>query len=693
MYSTRAFTGILHFLLNSQEMVTPMQLRTLIWFQRRIAGRCRAKVVQTCSQTLERFISKVVKRFSAFTACLDRAQVGGVVVSSDGVGELATAVARALMITSPGMSWEEASGKTMAMVVTVPNCRLLRPFSYVIVRDWPVLDGDVFTDGVFVTRSSTDNGPFAGLPDACSSLREETEYDPLSPFSGLRESRVDLRVRRRPGIFGSPRIRKCLVSRRGVPVRRFYPNAVAQSGRTSTARTNSNEQLWVFRPAEIRMLARVLWTLRNGSAGKHPVPYILERHMLRCSAVTRIQAAWRGHVLRWNLLETLASCLIVARAGVCIQRWWRNLTGLTARLRLCRRLWALASAISSPILYVELDVFFALTRGWQWASDIGNVAFTFQRGDRVAIVNAFFDRPFDTEAIDSGKETIEGAICGATAGGGKMRGALELPMFARRGLVPHVSPCDVQHGLILRQVGVLLTKGVQVKKVVWPITTATTGASDVPKNNAQPDSNRAKSMDSASTDIWASGTTNNTSGDPCSGIFENNNYAPTEPELPVDLGKGHGEIEMLELTFSSLQEARARAVLLLLATEEPGVLPNRPVAQLMTLGMLRRAAAGDTGHASPTVKKPVQGYERGDAVEVSLLRLSEGHGGTWFPGVVDRRADKNTTGKVRCALWVETWVGMRLVQGGVCSHKMLLVRVGSVRFFVKALSRDAMVPF
>ncbi|CAN0505719.1 unnamed protein product, partial [Ectocarpus sp. 8 AP-2014] len=56
--------------------------------------------------------------------------------------------------------------------------------------------------------------------------------------------------------------------------------------------------------------------------------------------------------------------VIVSRAGVCIQRWWRYQTGLALRLRLCRRLWALASAVSSPTLYVELDVFFTLIRGW-----------------------------------------------------------------------------------------------------------------------------------------------------------------------------------------------------------------------------------------------------------------------------------------------------------------------------------------
>ncbi|CAN0452534.1 unnamed protein product, partial [Ectocarpus sp. 12 AP-2014] len=57
--------------------------------------------------------------------------------------------------------------------------------------------------------------------------------------------------------------------------------------------------------------------------GKPPVPFILERQLFRCASATRIQAAWRGHVLRCTLSDTLASCVIVSRAGVCIQRWWR----------------------------------------------------------------------------------------------------------------------------------------------------------------------------------------------------------------------------------------------------------------------------------------------------------------------------------------------------------------------------------
>lgn len=637
--------------------MTPVQLRSLTWFQRRIAGRFRLKVLISCARILERFIQKVSTRFAAFVESLEDAQVGGIVVAQCQSGELAAAVARALVVTTPGLTWVEAAELTGTMVTIIPDCRCLRQYSYVEMPGWPVFEKDVDTDGVFVTRSRGSRNP--GLNSNSSSTPELTTTAPPRPLSGLRDPRPRSRVRNRRGIFGSPRVRQCKVSRRIAPPIRSLPRAAATAETRGTlgTRADAHEQLWVFRPQRTRMLARVLCTLRYGSVGKPPVPFILERQLVRCASATRIQAAWRGHVLRWVLLDTLTSCVIVGRAGVCIQRWWRYQRGLSARLGLCRRLWALASVVWSPVMYIELDVFCALTSGWQWEGGDENVLFTFQDGDRVAAVKrSSGDRV--SCAVDSemsprfgqGGSKASPSNPGAARGGKRSVGR-ELPMWAVGSVVQQVPLSEVNHGQVLNQMGALLTVGVKAKKVAWPLALAATAATEpgedggvqsgIETSPRQPGGTCGASSESFSTEIRLASARSEEVCDRASArpfrAHQVENLV--ESGHPLDLGtKARGEVELLELTFSCAQEARARAVLLALGTEEPGTWPSRPVAQLMTLEMLRRAAAGEPGHAAPILRTPAEGFRRGDAVEVSLFRLSEGHGGGWFPATVDWRS-------------------------------------------------------
>lgn len=643
--------------------MTPMQLNSLAWFQRSIAGHFRLKVLITCAKVIERFMRRVAKEFSAFVDSLGAAQVGGVVVGQDQSGELAAAVARALVVATPGLTWVEAAERTATMVTIAPHCRLVRPFTYVLEMDWPVLEKDVDTDGVFVTtccRSAAGIGssaPARGeigprIPEATGAAAKPR------PLSGLREVPARSRApRRRMGLFGSPRMTQCNVSRRSSAARMFRRHAATSTRhRTSTA---GREQLWVFRPLQARMLARVVSTLRNGTVRQPPVPFVLERHLIRLASATRIQAAWRGRVLRWVLLDTLASCIIVARAGICIQRWWRHQRGLSARLRLCRRLWALATDVSSPTMYVELDVFFALTRGWRVARSEESVVFTFQDGDEVAVVRSTGGLPFDaldSEAIKhvgQGETRTRERHHGDDASGKQTPATRELPLWALGSVVPQVPPSEVHPGKTLSELGTLLTVGVKVKMVVWPLTPAVTstvepadaitgGVNDgvvIKTSPPQLDRNRETSSDSFSTIIrLASARSEEVGGQAHPSASAQQRTAPAVAGPPVDLGASHrGEVKLLELTFSSVEEARARAVLLAVGTEEPGVRPNRPAAQLMTLEMLRRAAAGGLGRAAPTLKTPAHGFRRGDAVEVSVFRLSEGRGGAWFPAIVDRK--------------------------------------------------------
>lgn len=712
-----------------QEMMTPVQLRSLARFQRRIAGHLRFKVLITCARTIERFMGKVAKHFSTFVDTLEAAQVGGVVVGQDQSGDLATAVAKALIITNPDLTWVEAAERTATMVTVLPGCRLLRPFSYVEMPDWPFLHKDVDTDGVFVTRSVAGiissapehDGEIGPLTHAVTGAAKPRPLSgPVSParhrmgvFASPRVPRARhrkdasgspraTRVRRQMGVFGSPRVTQCIVSRSVVSRRSAVPHrssAARNFGRDAAATAAAkrhrpsipaHEQLWVFRPGQTRMLARVLCTLRNGGVGKPPVPFILERHLIRCASATRIQAAWRGRALRWVLLDTLASCIIVVRAGVCVQRWWRHQRGLSIRMRLCRRLWALASDVSNPTMYVELGVFFALTRGWQLAGGEGGVVFTFQDSDKVAVVRGARGLACGARDSEATKHAGQGETRARERNQGDATGkrmpitrelptwalgtvvqqviTRELPMWALGTVVQQVPPSEVHQGEALTELGALLTVGVEAKKVVWPLAPAATtaagptegnvGANDIDFNTSprQLDRNRETSLDSFSTDIRLASARSEEAGDQAHPSGEQQRMAPAVAGPPIDLRNSHrGEVELLELTFSSVQEAKARAVLLALSTEEPGVRPDKPVAPLMTLEMLRRAAAGELGRAAPTLIPPAQGFRRGDAVEVSVFKLSEGCRGAWFPAVVDRMDGRTYQVGYACA--DQRWVG------------------------------------
>lgn len=541
-------------------------------------------------------------------------------VASTSAGELASAVAQALMVTTPHVSKEEATRRATATVVVVPNCRLLRPFSYVSMSDWPFLREEARTDGIFTTRSLAAGGSVS------------SRYSPAL------------------GLFQGTHVRRCKIRRRGVSI--CCPRR-AVSTEASFARIQSREQLWVFRPEDASMLARVLCAMRDGRSGRPPVPTILERHMLRCAAATRVQAAWRGHVCRWNLLAPLTSCMMVSRAVICLQRWWRYLRGLARRLRLCRRLWALAAAIYRPVLYMEHDVYCTLTRGWlsSTCSDHG-IQLALHRDGTVGVVQ----EPMEAETRRA--LTDEANRPGTLASRATPR---QLPLWVYGDTIPYASEETKKE--VVRQVGSLLTEGVEVKRVVWPVPAESNSC--VPAEKVGHD--RGANHDSVTTGAEDTQSCNSyieklefSSAGTCLGSeaiatcqihgLQSDSQKSTGGRSTlqsVDLRKSHGCVDMVQLTFASAQEARARALLVAFATEEFGFVSNQPIAQLMTFEMLQKAAAGKPGQSTPILLAPAHGYECGDNVEISMLRLSEGFGGSWYPGVINR---DNGDGKFKVKL-------------------------------------------
>lgn len=597
------------------------------------------------------------KKFSSFVACLDRAEVAGVVVREDSVGELKAAIVQALMVTFANLTKDEATREATMHVSAVSNCRLLRPFSYASIADWPLLREDVGTDGIFIIRSHAARELTGERYEPTSQPAINTES--MRPLSGLRDDRKLRDDSKRPskGLFDNICLRRCKIRRRGVSFCRHHgPGSSKSAGDSSLRKINLHEQLWVFHPADARMLARVMCILRNSSRGKPPVPFIFERHMFRCAATTRIQAAWRGHVCRWNLLTPLTSCLIVSRAAICLQRWWRHLRGLAKRLRLCRRLWTLASSISCPVMYMEHDVFYILTRRCHSLSYSNNgVQFVLQSGVAVGVVKERIECESRQEWSERGhSEGFYGLV--------EPAGARRLPLWASGCVIPHATPSEVEGRVLMRQVGILLTEGVQVKRVVWPVSSASDNwvaiveqEQEAHHNNGttcaeamKPCCGYKDALEFSSTEIGVE----NTARTPCErdcilhlSSPDTECAASTAPS--VDLRESHGTIDMVELTFANTREARARALLVTAATEEAGMAPNQPIAPLMTFGMLQRAAARKLGGEIPTLARPAHGYKCGDNVEVSMLRLSEGFWGSWYPGVVERN---NGDGKYKVRL-------------------------------------------
>ena len=636
-------------------MVTPAQLQTLIRFQRYAARQFRLKVLTACTRTIVRFMKRTNKRFEVAVSSLDRAKVGGVVVTSDSAGELARAVTKALM-AAIGLSWDDAARRAEEMVTTFQTCRLIRSFSYVDIPHWSILGEGITTDGVFVTRSGA-----GGRRECISCWRDdfrsidETTTCQIQPINGLREYRT-VRQGRRIGIFGNRRVKEFRVARRGIAVRHFHRAFMSdERGKGPPFGLGPPQQLWVFRPKETHILARVLFNLRKRPAGKRPTPCILEIHLFRLAAATRIQAAWRGHMSRRNLLETLASCLVVVRAGVCIQRWWRDLTGLRARLRLVRRLWALASTVCST-MYMEFDVYCTLTRGWRWCAGENCIAFIFEDGKRATNVKLWdkiaLDVTEEVEATDSGR--LNGVHryrrgLGGSTGSFHVR---EPPLCLRTLGIPQILASEVDGKSILHEVAPLLTKGVQANKFVWPVgENIMFSSGPVEGSRASCDLNGAKSFThlSGSYERMSMTNRNNLLSEPCP-VHPGGEIALQEAGGLVNLGGRPGGIEIVELTFATTQEAKARALLLALATEESGVTPNRPIAQLMSLEMLYRAAAGNPGQAVPLLRLPATGYRRGDSVEVEMLKRFKRLDGVWLPGKVHGKIGHGTLYKVEYLL-------------------------------------------
>ncbi|CAM9392103.1 unnamed protein product, partial [Choristocarpus tenellus] len=592
-----------------EESLTPDQFMSIVSFQHHIRGYLRRIVKDLMAQRIQRFITRVHKRLKSLLSHIAHSEIKGLAVNSSHSNALASAIAKAQIVMDTSLRFEDAKQRASTVVsnLSSTDCLCLRPFSRANIPEWPYVGGDVSTDGLFLYRRLKDgNTAPLNLTPETTSPKEGT------PFSCNPLCVGQSQCNRQPGgLFRSVEVRGCSIKRRGASFR-WKKN----SDRDGTRRDGLF--LLMYRSSDPWMLARVLCFLWNRQGGA--VPTILEHQLYRCAAVTRIQAAWRGHVLRWNLLPSLTSCVIILRATICIQRWWRALVGLKRHFNLLHRLWAMASAVSMPTLYIESDVFHLLTSQDQlerksmcakFDTTQGRIAaFGFQNNDRVVI---------DDELLQGHPVT--------TDTGGGLSDSGRPSSLPRRSfpywLLPTIPRFKLsqQHSFhSINKPGALLTTGVEIRQVEWPIIPPKA----IKKEESILVSSQVEGRGSSHLPIQESTLHRSSKG--LLNVYEEFPRSPcrqawqcrlsSNDQTPVDLTQSHPGLQMLQLTYCSTEEARARALVLAVVTQESGVRSNLPLAQLFSLEMLSIAEVNAQAKAGD--------FDRGRLVEILPKSLEEG---------------------------------------------------------------------
>ncbi|KAE9140929.1 hypothetical protein PF007_g492 [Phytophthora fragariae] len=133
----------------------------------------------------------------------------------------------------------------------------------------------------------------------------------------------------------------------------------------SSAHSCDYRKMKVFIPWTIDMYLHIVASLERavamcsvGPAKAFALPY---EEAKRADAALLIQSVWRASVChsRRNALE-----IAIARALVCIQRWWRFRIGLRRRLDVLRACMLVGASINSRTLFMEASVYHTLVESW-----------------------------------------------------------------------------------------------------------------------------------------------------------------------------------------------------------------------------------------------------------------------------------------------------------------------------------------
>ncbi|KAL3674790.1 hypothetical protein V7S43_000718 [Phytophthora oleae] len=133
----------------------------------------------------------------------------------------------------------------------------------------------------------------------------------------------------------------------------------------SAEHSHGYRKMKVFIPWTIDMYLHIVASLDRavsmcsvGPAKAFALPY---EDAKRSDAALLIQSTWRASMChsRRNALE-----VTIARALVCIQRWWRFRVGLRRRLDVLRACLLVGASINSRTLFMEADVYRTLVESW-----------------------------------------------------------------------------------------------------------------------------------------------------------------------------------------------------------------------------------------------------------------------------------------------------------------------------------------
>lgn len=122
----------------------------------------------------------------------------------------------------------------------------------------------------------------------------------------------------------------------------------------------------VLIPWSIDMYLQIMSVLDRSLAASCGPAFALSYEQARkVHAIVSIQSAWRAFVRqsKRNALE-----VAIARALLCIQRWWRFRLGLRRRMDFVRACVLLGASITSRTLFMEESVYCALTSAASWAA-------------------------------------------------------------------------------------------------------------------------------------------------------------------------------------------------------------------------------------------------------------------------------------------------------------------------------------
>ncbi|CAM9101700.1 unnamed protein product [Chrysoparadoxa australica] len=326
----------------------------------------------------------VLRRWAAYEAALEKGgSLTRTIAVGAGHGELLRRCVRASLRAHLG----EEAGEFSELEGT----QELRPATYAQVKGWPVLTGEMRTDGLFCTTSGL-------LPSPQISALSLTRQEDMQ--------------------------RSCL-KRRGA---RYGVPLAASSGTCRQSSCSEDLNLLVVYTAPTwSNLARVLWRVRQEKL-QRPVPILFTDHVRRSAAALVIQSHWRGFVVRWDLRSTFPACLLMWRGAILLQRWWRLQRGIWRRLQLLRKL--KTQLVHERELLIEMEVYYMVTQpstawGTTYSCRESRVAFGFQDG-RVALGRGRELPRWLTGQTRSLKEgSSPGAVASLLTEGVTCRGVLE----------------------------------------------------------------------------------------------------------------------------------------------------------------------------------------------------------------------------------------------------------------------------